>query len=79
MRFADIDYNYASHFASLDRPIGNKYLWIFFTKNQDGEYLVSINGPLTERCKEQIAGGLIKVIKRLVKNDDHTIADLIRD
>ncbi|MBI2784987.1 MAG: SDR family NAD(P)-dependent oxidoreductase, partial [Legionella longbeachae] len=79
MKFADLDYNYASHFASLDRPIGNKYLWIIFTKNQEGEYLVSINGPLTERCKDQIAGELIKFIKKLVKNDVVKIADLIRD
>jgi len=79
MKFADLDYNYASHFASLDRPIGNQYLWIIFTKNQDGEYLVSINGPLTEQCNDQIARELIKVIKKLVKNDDAKIADLIRD
>lgn len=79
MKFADLDYNYASHFASLDRPIGNQYLWIVFTKNQDGEYLVSINGPLTEKCNAQIASELIKFIKKLVINNATKIADLISD
>ncbi|WP_131780551.1 SDR family NAD(P)-dependent oxidoreductase [Legionella bozemanae] len=79
MKFADLDYNYASHFASVDRPIGNQYLWIIFTRNQDGKYLVSINGPLTEKCNDQIASELIKLIKKLVKNDEAKIADLISD
>ncbi|WP_240489575.1 condensation domain-containing protein, partial [Legionella parisiensis] len=79
MKFADLDYNYASHFASLDRPIGNQYLWIIFTRNQDGEYLVSINGPLTEKCNDKIASELVKFIKKLVKNDEAKIADLISD
>jgi hypothetical protein len=79
MRFADLDYNYATHFASLDRPIGNQYLWIIFTRNQNGEYLVSINAPLTEKCRDQIASEIVKFIKKLVKNDEANIAELISD
>lgn len=60
--FADIEYTFSSHFDCLDRPIGNQALWIYFTKNQYGDYVLSINGPLTATCKDKIAAEFNKVI-----------------
>lgn len=76
MNFADLNYTYPSHFGSLDRPIGNQALWIYFTKNQQGEYQLSINGPLTIDGKEKIALEFNKVLSKFVESDEYTILDL---
>jgi len=55
LRIASLDYSFASHFGCLDKPIGNEVLWIYFTKNQYGEHILSINGSLTSACKDEIA------------------------
>ena len=68
MRFGNIDYHYASHFGCLDRPIGNQTLWIYFTKNQNGEHQLSINGPLTTACKDQFASHFNEVLTNLLQN-----------
>lgn len=63
--FANLHYTFASQYAALDRPIGNKGLWVYFTKNQHGEYLLSINGPITKACKDQIALEFNKVLSAI--------------
>lgn len=68
--FANLNYTFASQYAALDRPIGNKGLWIYFTKNQNGEYLLSINGPLTKACKDQIALEFNNVLSTVASSDE---------
>ena len=64
-RFADLEYSFSSHFGSADRPIGNRTLWVYFSKNQYGEYILSINGPITTACKEKIAADFNEFISIL--------------
>lgn len=77
MSFANIDYTYPSYFGCLDRPIGNETLWIYFSNNSLGEYQLSINGPLTTECKDQIALNFNKIISKFGKSTEHNITDLI--
>ncbi|OGV44123.1 MAG: hypothetical protein A3F46_10645 [Legionellales bacterium RIFCSPHIGHO2_12_FULL_42_9] len=69
--FANLEYTFSSHFACLDRPIGNHTLWIYFTKNQDGDYYLSINGPLTSACKDQMAYEFNQIIAQLIERYEH--------
>ncbi len=78
MRFANLDYSFPGHFDCMDRPVGNQTLWVYFSKNQQGEYQLSINGPLTSECKQQMAIELNTLLAKIVDNDKHTVADLIR-
>ena len=71
MRFANLDYTFASHFGCLDQPIGNEVLWIYFTKNQYGEYIVSINGSLTTACKDKIALNFNTIIAGAIGTHDN--------
>lgn len=48
----------------------------FIFKNQKGEYLFSINGPLTTQAKDLIAAEFNQIIAKLLENDKYTIADL---
>lgn len=68
-RFADINYTYANHFGSADRPTGNRTLWVYFSRNQQGEYLLSINGPITTDCKDLIADEFNSIISSFAEND----------
>lgn len=77
-RFADIDYSFPKHFSCMDRPISNRTLWVYFSKNQQGEYQLSINGPLTAECTDQIALEFNRFIAALLKHEKDTIAELIR-
>ncbi|VEG91823.1 polyketide synthase, type I [Legionella spiritensis] len=77
-RFADIDYTFSSHFGCMNRPIGNRTLWIYFSKNQYGDYQLSINGPLTVECKEQIANSFNRIVEQFLERNDGKITDLIR-
>lgn len=79
MQFADLRYSFPSHFGCMDRPIGNRTLWIYFSKNQSGGYQLSINGPLTEDCKDQLARHFSKIIAEFVENNERNVADLIRE
>ena len=62
----------------MDRPISNRTLWVYFSKNQQGEYQLSINGPLTAECTDQIALEFNRFIAALLKHEKDTIAELIR-
>ncbi|WP_409371304.1 SDR family NAD(P)-dependent oxidoreductase [Legionella quinlivanii] len=66
-QFADLHYSYPSYFGGLNRPIGNQNLWIYFSRNAEGDYQLSINGPLTLECMAQIACRFNEVIDELVK------------
>ncbi|WP_242602256.1 condensation domain-containing protein, partial [Legionella nagasakiensis] len=77
MNFANLNYQYPSHYNSEDRPISNRSLWILFSRNQTGDYLISINGPLTKDCKDQIAIDFNKIIAKFLENERYTISDLI--
>ncbi len=65
--FANLNYSFVSHFGCLDRPVGNQTLWIYFTRDQHGDYYLSINGPITTDCKNQIAREVNDVITQLLK------------
>lgn len=75
--FSDLDIAIPNHYGSLDRPIGNQTLWIYFTKDQYNQYRLSINGPLTTGCKDLIARELNKVMTKIMENDEYRITDLI--
>jgi hypothetical protein len=64
LQFADINYRYASHFGFLNRFMGSKALAIYFSKDQDGNYLLSINGPITQYAKQQLAEHVIDFIEK---------------
>ena len=68
-----------NHYGSVDRPVSNQTLWLYFTKDQYNNYRLSINGPLTVACKNQIAEDLKQVMSRVLENDQYRITDLIRD
>ncbi len=74
----NLKYRYANHFGSEDRPVSNRSLWILFSRNQEGEYLISINGPVTTHCKELIAHELNQVIAKVLESDEYTVDDLIQ-
>ena len=76
-KFADLDMTFPNHHGSVDRPIGNETLWIFFTKDQYNQYRLSINGPLTTDCKDLMAQELKKVMTKIMENDEYRITDLI--
>ena len=61
----------------MDRPVGNQTLWVYFSKNQQDEYQLLINGPLTEECKRQIAIELNALIALIIENDQFPVSDLI--
>jgi acyl transferase domain-containing protein/acyl carrier protein/methylmalonyl-CoA mutase cobalamin-binding subunit len=77
MDFANLHYSFPGHFECMDRPIGNQTLWIYFSKNQKGEYQLSINGPLTKACKDQIAAEFNILISKIVDREKDTVWDLI--
>ncbi len=72
-----LSYQYANHFSSEDRPTNSRVLWILFSKNQKGEYLFSINGPLTTQAKDLIGKEFNQIMAKLLENEEYTIADLI--
>ncbi|KTD57613.1 SDR family NAD(P)-dependent oxidoreductase [Legionella shakespearei] len=74
-KFADLDMAIPNHYGSVDRAIGNRTLWIFFTKDQNNHYRVSINGPLTSESKDLIAQELNHVMKKIMENDEYKITD----
>lgn len=76
--FADLNITIPNHYGSVDRSIGNQTLWIFFTKDQYDQYRLSINGPLTKDCKDQIAQELKNVMTKIMENDEYRITDLIQ-
>ncbi|WP_131777542.1 SDR family NAD(P)-dependent oxidoreductase [Legionella cherrii] len=73
-----LKFQYANHFGSEDRPVNNRSLWVLFSRNQEGEYLISINGPVTPECKELIAREFNQVIAKVLQHDEWAIEDLIR-
>ena len=75
--FADLEITIPNHYGSVDRPIGNQTLWIYFTKDQYNQYGLSINGPLTTHCKDLIAQELNNVMMKIMENDEYRITDLI--
>ncbi|WP_454785288.1 SDR family NAD(P)-dependent oxidoreductase [Legionella sp. WA2024007413] len=74
----NLKFQYANHFGSEDRPVSNRTLWILFSRNQEGEYLISINGPVTTHCKELIANEFNKLIAKVVAKEAYIVEDLIR-
>lgn len=77
-RFADLDYTFPSHLGCVNRPIGNQTLWVYFSKNQQGEYLLSINGPLTTECKDEIAKHFNHMMAKFVEHHEYNLADLMK-
>jgi hypothetical protein len=75
--FAGLDMSTPNFYGSVDRPIGNQTLWIYFTKDQYDQYRLSINGPLTTDCKDQIAQELSSIMTKIMENDESRISDLI--
>lgn len=78
MSFANLEYSFPAHFDCMDRPVGNQTLWVYFSKNQEGAYQLSINGPLTSECKKQIGIELNKLIAQVVLQDQKLIQELIK-
>ncbi|WP_242602221.1 condensation domain-containing protein, partial [Legionella nagasakiensis] len=77
MNFEGLESSTPYHYGTVDRPIGNQALWLYFTKDQYGEYRFSINGPLTKDCKDQIAYELNRTMTILLQDDERRIADFI--
>ncbi|HHF0572900.1 TPA: SDR family NAD(P)-dependent oxidoreductase [Legionella anisa] len=78
MNVTNLKYQYANHFGSEDRPVNSRSLWILFSKNQEGEYLISINGPITTQCKDLIAHEFNQVLAKILESDEYTVDDLIQ-
>lgn len=78
-RFAGLDYSFPNHFACMDRPISNRTLWVYFSRNQEGEPVLSINGPLTVEARELIARLFHQIMLRVVEDDGDQIGSLIAD
>lgn len=78
MGLTNLKFHYANHFGSEDRPVSNRSLWVLFSKNQEGEYLISINGPVSAHCKDLIAQEFNKVIAKILENDEWTVEELIQ-
>ena len=76
LNFAGLDTTIPNHYDSVDRPIGNETLWLYFTKDQHDKYRLSINGPLTIHCKNQIAYELNHVMAKILENGEYRISDL---
>ncbi|OEH46182.1 Gramicidin S synthase 2 [Legionella parisiensis] len=79
LNFEGLDSSTPNHYGSVDRPIGNEALWLYFTKDQYGDYRLSINGPLTTHCKDQIAQELSQVMAQVLKSDEYTVDDLMSE
>lgn len=77
-RFSDLTVNVPNHYRSVDRPIGNETLWIFFTKDSHNQYRISINGPLTTDCKDRIAHEFMHTVAKIMGNVNAKITDLIQ-
>ena len=78
LNFAGLETSIPNHYGSVDRPIGNQTLWLYFTKDQFNEYRLSINGPLTGVCKDLIAQELNHVMAKVLENNEFKISDLLR-
>ena len=76
--FAGLKYIFPEHYACDNQAVGNQTLWIYFTRNQYGEPILSINGPLKKPYKDQIALEFHKVIKTVegVDKDRVTCSNL---
>jgi acyl transferase domain-containing protein/acyl carrier protein len=74
LKFADIHYEYANHIGCMERSTGNRTLWIYFSKDQHGEYFFTVNGPLTAECKNQMAIELHQILCGVLQNEDQAIA-----
>lgn len=77
MSFANLNYHFPTHFGCMERPIGNRTLWVYFSRDQHGDYQLSINGPLTVACKEEIALELSQIMAKLLQHEALPIAQLI--
>lgn len=75
--FADLEMTIPNHYGSVDRPIGNQALWIYFTKDQYDQYRLSINGPLTKACKDLMAHELNAVLAQIMETDEKRISELL--
>ncbi|MBI2786208.1 MAG: polyketide synthase, partial [Legionella longbeachae] len=77
MNFEGLVSSAPNHYGSVDRPLGNQALSLYFTRDQYGEYRFSINGPLTKHCKDQMAHELNRTMTTLLKNNELRLADFI--
>jgi len=73
--FSDLHMTIPNHYGGVDRAIGNRTLWIFFTKDQYNQYRLSINGPLTRDCKDLIAQELNNVMTKIMEDKEYRIND----
>ena len=76
---ADLQLSYPHHFAYADRPVGNKALWVYFSRDQQGLYQLSLNGPLTKECLDEIAQQFNHIMAKIVDNDGLRISDLVKN
>ncbi|WP_425324434.1 SDR family NAD(P)-dependent oxidoreductase [Legionella wadsworthii] len=75
--FANLSYHYPNHYSSENRPIGNRSLWILFSKDQKGQYQLSINGPLTTECKDELANAVNQIMEQVLDNEGRLLGDFI--
>ncbi len=78
MSVTHLKFQYANHFGSEDRPVNSRSLWVLFSKNQEGEYLISINGPVTTQCKDLIAHEFNQMLAKVLESDEYTVDELIQ-
>ena len=76
LNFSGLNTTIPNNYGSVDRPIGNQTLWLYFTKDENDKYRLSINGPLTINCKDRIAEELSHIMSRILENDEDRIIDL---
>lgn len=73
----NLQLSYPNYFAYADRPVGNKALWVYFTRDQQGEYLLSLNGPLTKACQDEMARLFNQIMVKVLADERIRVGDLI--
>ncbi|WP_233586526.1 SDR family NAD(P)-dependent oxidoreductase [Legionella sp. km772] len=73
----NLELSYPNYFAFADRPVGNKALWVYFTRDQFGEYQLSLNGPLTQQCQNEIAKLFNDLMVKILEDEKLRVGDLI--
>lgn len=76
MQIGNLQCHYPNHFAYADIPIGNRTLWIYFSKDQQGIHQLSINGPLTEACRDEIASRFVHIMESVLENERLKIGEM---
>ena len=75
----DLHLSYPNHFAFADIPVGNKALWVYFSRDQEGVYQLSLNGPLTKECQDEMARLINQLMERILEDETLLVRDLIEN